>query len=45
LSQRGSLKPKPDSYIGAYAAIENLSVLTRDAKAYKSYFPRLVVAP
>jgi predicted nucleic acid-binding protein len=39
-------KPMPDFYIGAHAAVENLSVLTRDAKPYRSYFPRLVlVAP
>lgn len=40
------LKPMPDFYIGAHAAIANLSVLTRDPSPYKSYFPRLaVVAP
>jgi predicted nucleic acid-binding protein len=37
------LKPMPDFYIGAHAAVENLSVLTRDPALYKSYFPRLVV--
>jgi predicted nucleic acid-binding protein len=37
------LKPMPDFYIGAHAAVANLSVLTRDPAAYKSYFPRLVV--
>jgi predicted nucleic acid-binding protein len=37
------LKPIPDFYIGAHAAVANLSVLTRDASPYKSYFPRLVV--
>ena len=42
---RGGLKPKPmpDFYIGAHAAVENLSVLTRDPAPYKRYFPRLVV--
>jgi len=42
---RGGTKPKPipDFYIGAHAAIANLSVLTRDPTPYKSYFPRLVV--
>ncbi len=40
------LKPMPDFYIGAHAAVANLSVLTRDASAYKSYFARLtVIAP
>ena len=37
------LKPMPDFYIGAHAAVENLSVLTRDPSPYKRYFPRLVV--
>jgi predicted nucleic acid-binding protein len=37
------LKPVPDFYIGAHAAVENLSVLTRDPSPYRSYFPRLVV--
>ncbi len=40
------LKPMPDFYIGAHAAVANLSVLTRDAAPYKRYFPRLqVIAP
>jgi predicted nucleic acid-binding protein len=39
-------KPMPDFYIGAHAAVANLSVLTRDPTPYRSYFPRLsVVAP
>lgn len=37
-------KPLPDFYIGAHAAVANLSVLSRDAAPYKSYFPRLRVA-
>ena len=36
-------KPIPDFYIGAHAAVANLSVLTRGTAPYKSYFPRLVV--
>ncbi len=36
-------KPLPDFYIGAHAAVTNLSVLTRDPAPYKSYFPRLAV--
>lgn len=46
--QRGGAraKPLPDFYIGAHAAVSNLAVITRDAAAYRSYFPRLVrVAP
>ena len=39
-------KPLPDFFIGAHAAVSNLSVLTRDPRPYKSYFSRLeVVAP
>ena len=39
-------KPVPDFYIGAHAAVANLSVLTRDPTPYTGYFPRLlVVAP
>ncbi len=39
-------KPMPDFYIGAHAAVANLSVLTRDPGPYKSYFPRLLlIAP
>jgi predicted nucleic acid-binding protein len=38
--------PLPDFYIGAHAAVANLSVLTRDPAGYQSHFPRLaVVAP
>jgi len=33
----------PDFYIGAHAAVSNLTVLTRDPVPYKGYFPRLVV--
>jgi len=35
--------PMPDFYIGAHAAVANLSVLTRDPAGYTSYFPRLAV--
>jgi len=33
--------PLPDFYIGAHAAIEGLTLLTRDPKRYRSYFPGL----
>jgi predicted nucleic acid-binding protein len=33
--------PLPDFFIGAHAAVANLSVLTRDPSGYSSYFPRL----
>jgi predicted nucleic acid-binding protein len=36
-------KPMPDFYIGAHAAVSNLSVLTRDPTPYRSYFPRLAM--
>ena len=39
-------KPLPDFFIGAHAAVSNLSVLTRDPRPYRSYFARLaVIAP
>ena len=39
-------KPLPVFFIGAHAAVSNLSVLTRDPRPYKSYFAKLaVIAP
>lgn len=35
--------PLPDFYIGAHAAIEGMTLLTRDARRYRTYLPRLVV--
>ena len=36
----------PDFFIGAHAAIEGWSLLTRDARRYRRYFPKLaLVAP
>ena len=38
--------PLPDFYIGAHAAAEGHTVLTRDATRYRTYFPDVpVVAP
>jgi predicted nucleic acid-binding protein len=38
--------PLPDFYIGAHAAIAGLTLLTRDARRYRTYFPKLrVIAP
>lgn len=37
------LHPLPDFFIGAHAAVANLSVLTRDPAGYTSYFPRLAL--
>lgn len=31
--------PLPDFYIGAQAAVLNLSLITRDVSRYRSYFP------
>ena len=38
--------PLPDFYIGAHAAVRGMTVLTRDARRYKTYFPKLdLIAP
>ena len=38
--------PMPDFYIGAHAAVSGLTLLTRDARRYHTYFPTLrIVAP
>ena len=38
--------PMPDFYIGAHAAIAGLTLLTRDGRRYRSYFPTLrLIAP
>jgi predicted nucleic acid-binding protein len=36
--------PLPDFYIGAHAAVEGLTLLTRDARTYMTYLPRLSVS-
>ncbi len=33
--------PLPDFYIGAHAEIEHLTLVTRDAARYRSYFPNV----
>ena len=41
--RRGGLRtsPLPDFYIGAHAAVSGLMLLTRDARRYTGYFPKL----
>ena len=33
--------PMPDFYIGAHAAVTGMTLLTRDSRRYRAYFPRL----
>lgn len=33
--------PLPDFFIGAHAAIDGMALLTRDAKRYRTYYPKL----
>jgi len=35
--------PLPDFYIGAHASIEGLTLLTRHASRYRTYFPKLAL--
>jgi predicted nucleic acid-binding protein len=38
--------PLPDFYIGAHATVAGHTLLTRDARRYRHYFPKLrVIAP
>jgi predicted nucleic acid-binding protein len=38
--------PLPDFFIGAHAAVAGYTLLTRDARRFSAYFPRLrVIAP
>jgi predicted nucleic acid-binding protein len=38
--------PQPDFYIGAHAAVAGLTLLTRDARRYRTYLPRLrIITP
>lgn len=38
--------PLPDFYIGAHATIANLTLITRDHRRFKTYFPKLkIISP
>jgi predicted nucleic acid-binding protein len=40
------VSPLPDFYIGAHAAVEGMTLLTRDRVRYTSYFPSIsLIAP
>jgi hypothetical protein len=45
--RRGSkVLPLPDFFIGAHAGIEQLPLITRDPKRFRTYFPKLqIISP
>ena len=46
--KRGGAKrsPLPDFFIGAHAAVAGMTLLTRDPRRYRAYFPKLkIISP
>jgi len=46
--KRGGTKrsPMPDFYVGAHAVVARMTLLTRDAARYRTFFPALnIIAP
>ena len=46
--RRGGSKrsPLPDFFIGAHAAVTGMTLLTRDPRRYRAYFPKLkIISP
>jgi predicted nucleic acid-binding protein len=46
LAGGGRTAPLRDFFIGAHAAVEDLTLLTRDPRRFRAYFPKLrIIAP
>lgn len=40
-SKGSRTSPLPDFYVGAHATLEGMALLTRDARRYRTYYPKL----